>query len=297
MVSDEARRAECRGVLAALFAFGFWGLVPIYFKWVAAAPAVEIIAHRILWAIPLLMLFLRRRDGAGWWRRLALPPRQIAMLALTGALVGFNWLIFVYAVASDQILATSLGYYVNPLVNVLLGVVFLGERLDRLRGSAVLLAAAGVAYLGWSIHQPPWLALSLAFTFGLYGLLRKRLAVGPLLGLLWETMLLAPPAVAYLFWAQAAGRLAFLHTGPTLDALLLVAGAVTILPLIAFNVAAKRLPLSVLGFFQYLAPTISFLLAVAFYDEPFTRGHQVAFPLIWTALTLVSLRPFLQRRR
>lgn len=286
------------GIFAALFAFSFWGVAPIYFKALHSVPPMEIIAHRIVWAIPLLLIFLCWRDGwSGLRGKMSLPGKQLLILLGTGLLVGFNWLVFVYAVVNDQVLATSLGYFINPLVNVLLGVLFLAESLNRLRLAAVLLAAAGTTYLGLYLGQPPWLALTLAFSFGFYGLIRKRLGVGPLIGLLWETLLLLPLALVYLLWAGTQEQLYFLHHSTTTDGLLVLAGLVTILPLLGFNIAAKHLSLTVLGFFQYLAPSISFLLAVLVFGESFTPGHRVAFACIWGALFLVSVIPAWQRRK
>lgn len=286
------------GVLAALGAFSFWGVAPIYFKGIQSVPPLEIIAHRVIWAVPLLVVFLWWRDGWDTFKtKMKLPWKQLRVLWFSGVLVGFNWLMFVYAVVSDQVLATSLGYFINPLVNVLLGVIFLSERLNRLRTTAVVLAAIGTTYLGFYLGQPPWLALMLAFSFGFYGLIRKRLGVGPMIGLLWETLLLLPLAIAYLVWSWQRQQLHFLHQDTQTDVLLLLAGMVTILPLLGFNTAAQRLSLTAVGFFQYLAPSISFLLAVLVFNEVFTAGHQVAFGFIWSALILVSVVPVWQRKR
>ncbi|GAB4185479.1 MAG: EamA family transporter RarD [Wenzhouxiangellaceae bacterium] len=296
MSSPDPRQAQL-GAFAALAAFGFWGLAPIYYKWFYGVPPLEITAHRVIWALPLLVIFLLWRDGRQrMLQRLRLPWRTLRWLLLSAWLVAFNWLIFVYAVSTDQVLSTSLGYFINPLVNVLLGMVFLGERLGRLRLPAVLLAAFGTTYLGVYIGQPPWLALSLAFSFGFYGLIRKRLGVGPIIGLLWEVLWLLPAALVYLLWAGSHEHLYFFGVPGSVDALLMTAGLATVLPLLAFNAAAQRLSLTVLGFFQYLAPSCTFLLAVLVYGEPFTHGHQVAFVCIWTALFLVSVGPLLRRR-
>ncbi len=277
------------GVMAALAAFIFWGFVPVYFKTLGSVDALEIIAHRVIWAIPVLVLFLWFRDGKNFSSRLRLPARTVAGLALSGLLVALNWLIFVWAVNHDQVMATSLGYFISPLVNVLLGLVVLKERMNRVQAVSVLIAAAGTVYLGWYLGTAPWISLTLAFSFGAYGLVRKRLDAGPMIGLFWEASLLSVPVLIYLGWRLSAGGLTF-TTGPvSLDILLILSGLVTLLPLIWFNVAAKNLPLSVLGYFQYIAPTISFLLAVFLYGERFTHGHAVAFSCIWIALALISL--------
>lgn len=277
-----------QGLTAALAAYVAWGLMPIYFKWLAPVGPLEIIAHRVLWAIPVLVLFLALRDGRRLLPRMRLSRRQVGWLALSGTVLAINWLIFVWAVVTDRVLATSLGYFINPLVNVLFGFLFLGERLTPVQKWAVAIAALGTAYLAWFLGQPPWLSLALAMSFATYGLLRKRLDVGPMTGLLWENLLLAAPALGYIAWRAQAGELDFLAQSPRLDLLLVLAGLTTVLPLIWFNVAAQRLTLTLVGFIQYLAPTMTFCLAVFLWGEPFTLGHAVAFGCIWIALALVS---------
>ena len=282
---------------AALAAYIFWGLAPIYFKWIETVEPLEIIAHRILWSVPFLAGFLLLRDGAGFWRRFRLPLRTVAVLAFSGVLVAGNWLIFVWAVVNGQVLATSLGYFIGPLVNFLLGFLFLGERLTRMQTVGVLIAASGTVYLGWFLGTPPWISLTLAFSFGLYGLVRKVLGVGPMIGMLWETLILALPALAWLIFLEGQGRLSFTQLGPGIDGLLILAGLVTVLPLVWFNVAARSLRLSTVGFFQYIAPSMTFLLSVFFFGEVFTQGHAVAFACIWTALAMVSAETVLRSRR
>jgi chloramphenicol-sensitive protein RarD len=288
---------ERLGVAAALAAYIFWGLAPIYFKWIDAVAPLEIIAHRILWSIPFLAGFLLLRDGRGFLQRMRLPPKTVAVLLLSGVLVVTNWLIFVWAVVNGQVLATSLGYFIGPLVNFLLGFLFLKERLTRIQTIGVLIAATGTVYLGWFLGTPPWISLSLAFSFGLYGLVRKVLGVGPMTGMLWETLLLALPAALYIAWAFQRGTLGFGHLGVRTDWLLVMAGLVTVLPLVWFNVAARNLKLSTVGFFQYIAPSMTFLLSVFLYNEPFTQGHAVAFTCIWLALAMVSVETILRSRR
>lgn len=285
------------GMVAATAAFMFWGLAPIYFKLIGTVPALEIIAHRIVWAVPVLIVFLLLRDGRHFWRRMLLPRKTLLTLLLSGLLVGFNWLVFVWAVTHDRILATSLGYFINPLVNVVLGFLFLHERLTRIQSLAVVIAACGTVYLTWYLGVAPWIALALGISFGFYGLVRKKLGVGPMIGLLWETLLLITPALLYFAWAMSGGSLQFMHDNLRVDLLLLFAGLVTVLPLIWFNIAAQNLSLTTVGFFQYLAPSITFVLAVFFYNEPFTRGHAVAFSCIWLALIMVSIEAMVRSRR
>lgn len=295
--ADADAQARRTGLAAALAAYVAWGLMPIYFKLLSAVGPWEIIAHRVIWAIPVLLLFLLVRDGRALWAKLRLSRRQLTWLCVSGCLIGANWLIFVWAVVNDQVLATSLGYFINPLMNVAFGYLFFGDRMTGAQKLAVAVAAAGTVYLAIYLGQPPWVSLALALSFALYGLVRKRLDVGPMTGLLWENVLLLAPAVAFLVWAAQRGTLGFLH-GPVLtDVYLLLAGLTTVLPLIWFNTAAQRLTLTTIGFIQYLAPSMTFSLAVFFWGESFTRGHAVAFACIWFALVLVSLEPLVRRRR
>ena len=285
------------GVIAALAAFTFWGLVPIYYKGLETVGAWEVLAHRVIWSVPLLILFLAIRDGRKFLQRLRLPLSSIAWLVLSGMVVSINWVVFVWAVAHDHVLDTSLGYFTTPLINVVLGYLVLKERLSTLQVVAVSVAAAGTVYLAWFLGNPPWIALTLALSFGIYGLVRKRLDVGPMLGLLWETALMLLPALAYLFWLSSHSGQQFLNASLGIDLLLVGSSLVTVLPLIWFNMAAQKLPLSILGFFQYLAPSMSFLIAVFLYGEEFTSGHAVAFTCIWLALALVSIEPFRRARK
>lgn len=285
------------GVIAALGAFVLWGLAPIYFKLLGDVSAVEIIIHRIVWAVPLLVTVLLLRDGPGFWRRMVLPRKTILTLFLSGSLVAVNWLIFVWAVTNDHVLETSLGYFINPLINVLLGFIFLKERLTRLQTIAVAIAALGTAYLAWFLGQPPWISLFLGFSFGFYGLVRKRLGVGPMIGLLWETILLSLPALAAGLWIAQTAGFSWGNVSPRVDWLLIGTGAVTVIPLVWFNTAAQNLSLSTVGFFQYIAPTLTFFLAVFLYGEAFTLGHMVAFTCIWLSLAMVSVESVFGARR
>jgi len=297
LASTTEHRLDRDGVIAALTAFTFWGLVPIYYKGLQDVSSWEVLAHRVIWSVPILLIFLAIRDGRTFWKKLRLPMKSIAWLVLSGLTISLNWLVFVWAVANDHILDTSLGYFGTPVVNVLLGTLFLKERLPMVQLIAVVVAAAGTIYLAWYLGRPPWIAITLAISFGIYGLLRKRLDVGPMLGLLWETALMFLPALAYLLWLASQTSQQFLKVSVSIDLLLIGSGLATVLPLIWFNMAAKKLPLSVLGFFQYLAPSMSFLLAVYLYGEHFTPGHAVAFGSIWLALALVSIEPFHRARR
>jgi len=215
-------------------------------------------------------------------------PRTVAALALSTVFIAVNWGLFVWAVNADRVLATSLGYFINPLVNVLLGLVVLGERLNRRQWIAVSLAATAVSILTIRQGHLPWISLVLALSFGLYGLLRKMVRADAVVGLTFETMTLAPLAAAFLLFEKHRGVAAFGHRGSTIDALLVVAGAVTVVPLILFTLGVRRLPLSTAGLLQYIAPTCTFLLAVFLYNEPFTGAHAISFGLIWTALGIYT---------
>lgn len=289
MRSDASPSTELVGGLYATLAFGFWGFVPLYWKHVAFVPGLEMLAHRIVWAVPVLLALLALRGRLGRIREALGNPRHRRLLALTAALVASNWFVFIYAVTHDHVLDASLGYYLNPLVNVLLGFLFLGERLTRRQIAAVLLAAAGVATLVVAAGVFPWVALFLAGSFGSYGLLRKRAGVEALPGLAVEALLLLPLALGLLVVLSLRGEGAFLERGAGGALAIAASGLVTALPLLWFTEAARRLRYATVGFFQYLAPTGQFLLAVLVFGERFTTAHAVAFGAIWLAVALYLL--------
>jgi len=284
-----ARSEAWRGVAYACAAYGSWGLLPIYWKALAAVPVGEVLAYRVVGsALFAALLVGLAREGRTV--RAALGARRtVSVLAATSLLIGANWLLFIWTVSRGDVLASSLGYFLNPLVNVALGRVFLGERLRGLQLAAVALASLGVAVLAASAGGLPWVSLTLAITFGCYGLLRKLAPIPPLVSLLVETAALAPVALGYLTWVAARGEGHFVPASGEIRALLLGAGVVTALPLVWFSNAARRLRLGSLGFFQYLAPTGHFALAVLVYGEPFGRAHLVTFGCIWTGLLLYSV--------
>ena len=276
------------GVLFGAAAYLIWGISPIYWKVLIRVPALEIITHRIVWSFVFLMPLVI--VGGQWPSFLdALKNRRTLLILLCSSLfVAANWLIYIWAVTHDRLLQASLGYYINPLVNVLLGMVFLKERLRRAQAIAVIMATAAVAYLTVSYGVFPWISLSLAFSFGLYGLIRKVAPVGSLTGLTIETLVLSVPGWIYLYVLDTGGAGAFLHSGPAIDLLLIGASVVTALPLLFFTIGARRLNLSTMGFLQYIAPTCMFLLGVLVYGEPFRRAQLVTFLIIWTALAVYS---------
>jgi chloramphenicol-sensitive protein RarD len=284
-----AERSTTRtGVLYALAAYGTWGLIPLFWKTLKSVPAAQVVAHRSVWALLVLLVILAARGRMGEVARAFRSGRQVAWLTASGLLLAANWLVFVWAINEGHVLESSLGYYVNPLVMVLLGFVFLRERLRAPQVVAVGLATLAVVALAVLTGTPPWVALALAFTFGLYGLLRKVAQADALVGLSVETALMAPLALAFLAPEEFAGRQVFGHGGPSISVLLALTGLVTAFPLLWFAHAARRLRYSTLGQFQYITPTGHFLLATLVWGEPLTTGHAVAFALIAVALALYS---------
>jgi chloramphenicol-sensitive protein RarD len=278
-------RTGASGFLLGLLAYALWGVLPIYFKQLGGVPAVDIVAHRVLWSLPFLALLLVA--GREWRKvRAALADRPtLATLAATAVLIGGNWLLYVHAVTSGHILAASFGYYLNPLANVLLGRFVLHERLSRLQWAAVAIAGAGISVLAAGALGQLWISLTLCVSFALYGLLRKVVAAEAVVGLSIETALLFPLAIVWLAWHASTGAPVFGDNRVTAG-LLLLAGIVSTTPLLLFTAAARRLAYSTLGMLQFLAPTLQFLIAVLLYGEPFTTAHAIAFPAIWLALAL-----------
>jgi chloramphenicol-sensitive protein RarD len=286
--ADDAARALRRGAMAAIAAYLIWGLTPVYFKALASVGAAEIIAHRVVWSVLLLggvLLIAGQREG---FRILRQSPRILAGLAVSSILVTSNWLVYVWAINAGRVLEASLGYYINPLVTVLLGALVLRERMNRWQQAAFAMATLGVLNQIAQVGSMPWVALFLATSFALYGLLRKRLAIDPVTGLFVETVLAAPLALWYLGGLARAGTMAFAHQAWTIDLLLVAAGLVTSLPLVLFAFAARRLRLATMGFLQYLAPTLMFVLGVAVFGEPFGAGRLTTFALIWIGLAIFS---------
>jgi chloramphenicol-sensitive protein RarD len=265
-----------------------WGLFPLYWKMLSGVPALEVVAHRTAWGLVAAAGLVTLRARWAPVVAVASRPRTLLTLAVSAGLIGFNWLLYIWAVVHDHVTEASLGYYVNPLVNVLLGVLVLRESLTRPQWIAVGLAAVGVSVLTLGHGRFPWIALALAVTFGLYGLVRKTVAADPLTGLLWETAILAPFAVSLLLVLASRGAGVFGPAHPKASALLALGGLVTAVPLVLFAHGARSLPLSTLGLIQYLSPSLQFLLAVFLYREPFTAAHAVTFACIWTALATLT---------
>jgi chloramphenicol-sensitive protein RarD len=278
------RRAQA-GFLYGLAAYGLWGILPIYFKLLKSVPPVDIVAHRIVWSLVVLVALVSIAKAWDQVRAAIASRKTQALLLVTAVLIGTNWLLYVYAINTGHILAGSLGYYLNPLANILLGRFILKERLTKLQWAAVGIAAAGIAVLASGAMGTLWISLTLCFTFATYGLLRKIIHVEALAGLTIETTLLLPIALGWLLLGGSEGR-PMLGTGGSETGLLLATGIVSTVPLLCFTAAARRLAYSTVGMLQFLAPTLQFLLAVAVYHEPFTRAHAIAFGCIWTALFL-----------
>ncbi|MFD1610403.1 EamA family transporter RarD [Sphingomonas tabacisoli] len=281
--------AEARkGVLFGLGCYLWWGFLPAYFKLLYGVMPTEVVAQRVLWSVALLVMLITVVRRWPHLRAAALNPQAIKILLCSSLLIAANWLIYIWAIGANHVLETSLGYFLNPLVNVVMGVALLKERLTRGQGIAVALAAAGVSVLALGATSGLWISLALALTFATYGLLRKIAPVDSLEGLMIETLLLSPVAALYLWWLSAHGGVAF-GSDTRVSVLLALGGIVTATPLLLFAAAARRLRYSTLGLLQYLAPTIQFLLAVLAYGEKLTTAHIVCFVLIWSGLAVFAL--------
>jgi chloramphenicol-sensitive protein RarD len=292
---EPADRPSQSGIVYAIGAYSFWGFVPIYWKAVQSIPAMELLAPRIFWTAALLFVILAASGKLGEIR-----PERLALLkpiVLAAVLISINWCIFIYAVNSDQVVATSLGYYINPLVSIILGLVVLGERLHKAQTLAVLLAAAGVVYFTVSTGSLPWISVALASSFALYGLVHKMVHQPPLVGLMREMTVLLPMAgcIMIVLYSREGSSLA----DAPLDthALVALSGAVTAIPLFLFRAATQRLPLFAVGMFQYIAPTLTLGLAVVVYDEPFTTTHIISFTCVWVGLAIFTADAFWRARR
>jgi len=287
VVSTEARDDTRDGFISALICYLIWGLLPIYFVFVSAVAPLEVLLHRIVWAVPFgaLIIFSRRQ----WPEvRKALAHRaMLSWLAVAALFIAINWYVYIYAIQNNQIFQGSLGYYINPLVYVLIGVMFLGERLRALQTAAVVIAAIGVLVLTFSGGQFPTIALTLAFSFSVYGVIRKRIVIGAMPGLFVETILLLPIAMAWLGWMIYTGQSTFGSEGVGITTLLVLAGPITVVPLLFFALAARRLPLSTIGFMQFLAPTLQFCVGL-YYGEQLTVPSMICFACIWVAVILFS---------
>ena len=282
-------RLSPRGLAAGAAAFTIWGLFPVYLHPLRGVPALQVIAHRITWSCLFLVAWLLLRGELGDLRATLARPALLARLALTATLISINWLVYVWAVTHSHVVDTSLGYYINPLVNVLLGVIVLRERLNRAQWTAIGLAALAVLYLALLAGRPPWIAGTLAVSFSLYGFVRKVISVEALPGLTTETLLLMPLAAGYLAWCQWAGSGALTTQGAGVAALLIGSGLITAIPLFLFAYGARLLPYSTVGVLQYIAPSLQLLCGVVLYRESFGPARAAGFALIWAALLIYAV--------
>ena len=275
-----------KGILNGIAAYAMWGVFPIYWKLLHQVPALQVIGHRITWSFLLLILFVLLTGQWRDFRSAALTAKTIGIYSIAAVLLTINWLVYVWGVNAGFIVETSLGYFINPLISVLLGVIFLRERLRPAQWIPVALATAGVTYLTVAYGRLPWIALCLAFSFGFYGFVKKLAPLGSLYGLTLETGIVFPVALIYLFFVGVNDTGAFLHTGPQVDFLLIGAGVVTTIPLLMFASAARQIPLTIVGLLQYIAPTMQFLIGVFLYKEPFDNAHLIGFGIVWISLII-----------
>ncbi len=276
------------GLLFAATAYVLWGLFPLYFKLLQSVPPMEILMHRMLWSLVFLGAVLAVRQQWAWIGTVMRRPRVLAGFAASALLLAGNWFLYIWSINHGRIIDASLGYFITPLVNVLLGYVLLGERLRALQWVAVWLAALGVLWLAWQSGHPPWIGLALAGTFGTYGLLRKTATLGPLEGLSLETLLLFPLSMGYLLWLSHAGQNTFAEAPDTTRWLLAASGPITAIPLLLFAAGARRIPMATLGLLQYIGPTIQLLLGVLLYHETFAGARLAGFAVVWSALIVYS---------
>ena len=276
--------------------YAFWGFFPIYWKALAGISPLQLICHRIVWSFLILAVFIaRQQEFSSVWQATR-SARTMGIYSVAAVAIATNWLIFVWAVSVNQIVQISLGYFINPLLSVVFGMVVFHERLRRLQWVSVAIAAAGVVYLTVALGAVPWIALSLAATFGTYGLMKKLAPLGAVQGLALETGILFVPAAVYLIVQHVAGHGAFMHSGPLPNVLMLGAGPVTTLPLLMFAAGVRRIPLSLVGMLQYINPTLQITIGVMLYEEPFTRIQLVGFGLVWSALALFAAEGYVTRR-
>ena len=285
-----------KGIWYGIAAYAMWGFFPIYWKLLHEVPALQLLGHRIVWSFLLLLAFIFITKRWKDFRSAAFNGKTLRIYTVAGVLLSLNWLIYVWGVNAGFIVETSLGYFINPLLSVLFGVIFLREKLRPMQWLPVIIAAIGVTYLTVTYGRLPWIALSLAVTFGLYGLVKKLSPLGSVFGLTLETGIVFPIAIIYLTVLQAGGSGAFLHDGTTVDLLLVGAGIVTTIPLLMFASAAKQIPLNMIGVLQYFAPTIQFLIGVFIYREPFDHTRLIGFSIVWLALIIFWVENLIAHR-
>ena len=291
-------RDTTTGLWIAAASFVAWGLMPLYWHLLKSVPSLQIVLHRIAWSAVFVCGWLFLRQGTRWFRGVLAQPRLAGMLALSGTLIAFNWGLYIWAVNAGHVVETALGYFINPLLNVVIGVLFLRERLSVAQWLSVGIAAAGVLWLTFNYGDFPWIALALAGSFALYGLIRKLAAVDSVVGMGVESAYLFAPALAWLLWAESHGAGGFgAGYGAWASTLLVVSGVLTALPLVGFAFAVRRIPLSTVGLMQYIAPTLQFLIGVFAFHEPFDRDRAIGFAFIWLALAVFAGDGLVRSRR
>ena len=293
-----AQGLDRKGLSIAASAFVLWGLMPLYWHLLKAVPSLQIVAHRVLWSAVLVALWLLWSRGRGWFAAILAKPRLAAMLTLSGLCIGINWGLYIWAVNAGHVVESSLGYFINPLLNVVIGTLFLRERLNPTQWVSVAITAAGVLWLTFNYGSFPWIALSLAASFGFYGFIRKLAVVDSVPGLAIESLYLFLPALAALAWLEMHGNGGFIGSwGWRIDALLVFGGALTAIPLIGFSYAVRRVPYSVIGFMQYIAPTLQLLIGVLVFGEIFDRARAIGFGFIWVGLLIFAVDGVWRSRR
>lgn len=295
-MTDDAARSR-QGVFFAIAAYTMWGIAPVYFKWLESVPALEILSHRIIWSFILVLALILVLRRGGRLKPVLQNKKQMLRLTLATCLLGGNWFLFIWAINNDHILDASLGYYINPLLNVAIGMVFFAERMRKMQLVAIALACTGVLIQIISFGSVPWVALALACSFAIYGAIRKRLPIDSITGLWLETLILLPAVLIYMVFFASSSAADMSQNTWQINTLLVAAGVVTTAPLLCFTAAAQRIRYSTLGFFQYIGPSLMFILAVWVYGEPLAADKLVTFAIIWVALALYSLDTLLFQQR
>jgi chloramphenicol-sensitive protein RarD len=295
-MTDDAARSR-QGVFFAIAAYTMWGVAPIYFKWLQEVPALEILSHRIIWSFVLVFILIMALRRGNRLKPVLQNKQQMARLTLATCLLGGNWFLFIWAINNNHILDASLGYYINPLLNVAIGMAFFAERMRKMQLVAIALAVVGVLIQVVSFGSVPWVALALACSFAIYGAIRKRLPIDSITGLWLETLILTPAVLVYLVFFASSSAADMTQNTWQINTLLIAAGVVTTAPLLCFTAAAQRIRYSTLGFFQYIGPSLMFILAVWVYGEPLAADKLVTFAIIWVALALYSIDTLVHQQR
>ncbi|SFR51736.1 chloramphenicol-sensitive protein RarD [Pseudidiomarina maritima] len=295
-MTDDAARSR-QGVFFAIAAYTMWGVAPIYFKWLQEVPALEILSHRIIWSFVLVFILIMALRRGNRLKPVLQNKQQMARLTLATCLLGGNWFLFIWAINNNHILDASLGYYINPLLNVAIGMAFFAERMRKMQLVAIALAVVGVLIQVISFGSVPWVALALACSFAIYGAIRKRLPIDSITGLWLETLILTPAVLVYLVFFASSSAADMTQNTWQINTLLIAAGVVTTAPLLCFTAAAQRIRYSTLGFFQYIGPSLMFILAVWVYGEPLAADKLVTFAIIWVALALYSIDTLVHQQR